>query len=125
MIHEIHRLDASKKTSGNISIESLKVSAQESASTLMNCFNNSIKEGVFPLRCAKGSPIFEIFVIAQSYASSLPGKNPPLLFLIFSNPIGSKIKMTQYINTTCDKTFFAFNQGVKLKRRKMRFRSFY
>ena len=38
VFHEILCLDASKKTSGNISIESLKVSVRKSASTLMNCY---------------------------------------------------------------------------------------
>ena len=59
VFHEILRLDASKMTSGNILIESLKVSVQESASTLLNCFNNSIKEGEFPceLKLAEVIPV--------------------------------------------------------------------
>ena len=59
VFHEILRVDGSKRTSGNISIESLKVSVRESASALMNCFSNSIKEGVFPdeLKLAEVIPV--------------------------------------------------------------------
>ena len=108
VFHKILHLDASKKTIGNILIESLKISVQESASTLMNCFNNSIKEGVFPDKLK----LAEVIPVHKKHDSTDKSNYRPISLL----PSVSTVKqLHQFIESKLSKFFCGFQKGYSMQ----------
>ena len=98
------------ETSGNISIESLKVSVRESASTFMNCFNNSIKEGVFPdeLKLA------EVIPVHKKHDSTDKSNYRPISLLPSVSKVFEKLvyrQLNQFKDSKLSKFLCGFRKG--------------
>ena len=110
VFHEILKMNSAKKTSGNISIKALKIAVRESASVLMNCFNNSIHSGSFP----NDFKLAEVIPVHKKNETTDKSNYRPISILPSVSKIFEKLiykQLHQFIESKFSKFLCGFRKG--------------